>query len=361
MGRFLALILGVLLVIFIVMLGLRLRRGNSLMGSTQLPLNIDIKEILPAAWQPEGELIRLNIDGDPESEWLVFYRYDDAQLGGIVYDAQNQPRGAESIPLTDQPPAYLVPYHLLPTYRAPYAIGYLGNQKVDYKQLAVTPYTIDTQSGEPIPNRLLVRGFERGQVNRVSLFWWINETLGYGVAHARTYGWFSLSNKDPHDWQAWDQGVVPEMLWAWEPQNDRSNLCRRVWWRLVSGETPLLDTHYEPFFSDDLTFCSGKPPADPAFPEAQVLAYLTDGKRDRLLPENAETLQQLLGDYIPAYVQEITAPGILDQGDPPRVQVDVAMTRDNAPLRTTWTVQMLPPKSIHEPVHWRIAAVEFLP
>jgi len=159
MGRILAIILGVLLIIFIVFLGLRLRQERGPLfnfGSTSSDLNINLEEIMPAEWQAYTNdqikgLVRVNIDAsvednvvvDAEDEWMLFYHYDlneakdTSQLGGVIYDAQNRPRGNESIAIPEQSSAYLVPYRLLPDYHLPKTNGYLGDDAVEFQQIAV--------------------------------------------------------------------------------------------------------------------------------------------------------------------------------------------------------------------------------
>jgi hypothetical protein len=379
MGRILAIIFGVLLIIFIVFLGLRLRedRGPLLQfGGQSGDLNVNLEEIKPAQWLPYTNdqingLVRVNIDSrwvdgelvDAEDEWLFFYQYDlsadqsTSQLGGVIYDAQNRPRGNDSIAIPDQSSAYLVPYRLLPDYHLPKTNGYLGNDSLDYKQIAVR-IKGSTESA-PVYDRLLVRGQYRNQINRYSIFWWLDDRLGYGAAYATTPGWFSLSRLNPSDWEAWNTGTYIQTLWAWEPENNRSNLCRREKWQLTESEYPefVAQSAVDPTFAKyggDLTFCNGQIPIEPAFPEAQVLAYLEDGDARRLVAEPRTAIPS----YREVEVFALSAPKILNDGDPPVVQVDVDFNSNEGWRTMTWTVLMIPPETIKQAIEWRIVAAE---
>ncbi|MCP4164462.1 MAG: hypothetical protein GY759_01045 [Chloroflexi bacterium] len=351
MSRILAILLGVLLVVLVIYVGVRLRGGQ--IGSSTPQLNVDLQEIIPEVWQAhEDGLVRINIDGDTQQEWMLFYRYDDAQLGGVIYDAQNRPRGNDSIPIPEQTSAYLVPYRLLPDYTVPKTSGYLGNEDIDYRLAAA-----DGDAENPNKEYLQVRGISRSIVNRFSLFWWIDKQLGYGGAHASTPGWFSMSYDHPYDWNKWDTGTpVIKSLWAWESQTDRSNFCRRAQWRLDEGEDPKLESHFVAFYDGDITFCSGKSPVDPAFPEAQVMAYLKDGKSNRWQNPSDPNIPQYRG----ATIKRITAPVVLDDHDKTSanegmtVLVDVDFTYNDVSYSETWSVNMIRPKTTKDAVRWRI-------
>jgi len=263
MGRIFAIILGVLFIILIVFLGLRLRQGQGPLFSDQSSnLNVNLEEIMPSEWLPYTNdqikgLVRINIDTnweedelkDEEEEWLLFYHYDlsadknTSQLGGVIYDAQNRPRGDDSIAIPDQSSAYLVPYRLLPDYFLPKTNGYLGDDAIDYKQIAVQ--IKGSVNDTPLTDRLLVRGYSRGRINRYSIFWWINEEKGYGAAYASTPGWFSLNRNNPGDWGDWNVDKYIEPLWSWDPEYDRSNLCRREKWELIEDEYPKFTSQSE--------------------------------------------------------------------------------------------------------------------
>lgn len=378
MGRILAIIFGVLFIIFLVFLGLRLRDAQGpIFGSQSSGLNIELDEIMPSQWLPYTNdqikgLVRVNLDAsfegnemkDSEEEWLLFYHFDlssdqqTSQLGGVIYDAQNRPRGDDSIAIPDQSSAYLVPYRLLPDYHLPKTEGYLGDDALDYKQIAVKIQDAGDET-TPLYDRLLVRGQNRGRINRYSIFWWINEEQGYGAAYAATPGWFSLNQNNPNDWGDWNVDKYIETLWSWEPENDRSNLCRREKWQLTEGDYPEFvsqsdtDPTYEKY-SGEITFCNGQQPTEPAFPEAQVLAFLEDGSTERLYAESAAGIPR----FSEIKVFDIEGPPDLNQGTPPEAKVKVDFNSNEGWRTMTWTVRMIPPKTIRDAVRWRIVAAE---
>ncbi len=377
MGRIIAIILGVLFIVFIVYFGMSLRQGKGPVFPGQSSgLNIDLQEIMPDEWLPYTNdqikgLVRVNIDArwendalvDAEDEWLLFYLYDlsadqgTSQLGGVIYDAQNRPRGNDSIAIPDQSSAYLVPYRLLPDYHLPKTGGYLGDDSLDFEQIAVE-ITGSTESGS-LTDRLLVRGYYRQKINRYSMFWWIDEENGYGSAYASTPGWFSLNRLNPSDWAAWDAGAYIQTLWSWQPMNDRSNLCHREYWQLSTDEYPefvaqsVTDPTYAKY-GGEVTFCNGQQPQEPAFPEAQVLAYLEDWNPDRIDPVTSTEIP----NYSDVKVFKVEGPKELNEGAPPEVKVNVDFNSNEGWRNTVWTVRMIPPATIKDAVKWRIVAVE---
>lgn len=376
MLRIILIVLGVLFIILICVLGSQLRsQGESLLGFSfstgETDLNIDLKDIMPDEWIPyHTPLIRVNLDDDDGEEWLLLYRYDldqekkNGQIGGVIYDAQNSPRGDDSIPLPEQSPAYLIPYRLLPDYHQPKITGYLGNDDVEYQQLAVNVKETDAEGNPVRHDRLMVRGQSRGKTNRFSIFWWISEEQGYGAAHAYTPGWFSLKEGEPYNWDDWKAGEYIQKLWAWEPQNDRSNLCRRALWKLSEESDPQFDRRFDAYYDGEIVFCLGTSPEEPAFPEAQVLAYLLDPKQDRwcnepdcpLAQEATPEGERLAYDEVE--VLHLTAPPVLDHPpEQPLVQVEADFNSKEGWQSTLWTLVMIEPATIKDAVKWRIVSV----
>jgi hypothetical protein len=381
MGRIFAIILGVLFIIFIVFLGMRLRQEQGPLfsfGGQSNDLNVNLDEMKPDEWLPYHNdqingLVRVNIDTkwqdgkvlDAEDEWLLFYRYDlnvdqnVGQLGGVIYDAQNRPRGNDSIAISDQSPAYLVPYRLLPDYHLNKTRGYLGDDGLEYKPIAVDIEGVNPQNQEPLTDRLLVRGVNRSRYNRFAIFWWIDEETGYGAAYAYTPGWFSLSSENPSEWSGWDEGAYIKTLWAWEPRTDRSNLCRRQSWNLSDGDYPQFvpQSDTDPTYArygGEVTFCNGQPPVEPAFPEAQVLAYLEDWNPARLDAQPRTEIPR----YNEIEVFKIESTDAPDANMPPEVKVNIDFNSNEGWRTMTWTVRMIPPETIKEAVKWRITAAE---
>ena len=327
------------------------------------PLNIDLREIKPDEWESvtdEG-LLKISIDGDKDIEWLFFYKDkgDTNQIGGLIYDAQNQPKGVTSMAASQQSPAYLIPYRLMPDYTHEKSAGYLGDSHIEYHAASIATNKPDERPQESdviVGNRLLVSGFYNKAPNRLSVFWWTGPQQGYGGALAYTPGWFSLSDTNPHDWFKWAGGKNEkeevDNIYAWEPQMDRSNICRRATWRL-EGEQDDNSLHFVPDYANsDLVFCRGGLPTEPAFPEAQVLAYLLDEKSD----SRKNRLKE--GASAPAFsgveVKKINQPTITI--DTAAVDVVVEFTADGTYHKMVWKVEMIPPESLKSSVHWRIVS-----
>lgn len=329
------------------------QRGLDIFEDTSSNLNIDVSEIIPATWTPRSDgLLVVNIDGDPDLENLLFYTYDGGLWGGVIYDAQNAPLGDPQLSPPQQSPTYLVPYRLQSDYAAGKPSDYLGDDSVTWNDIYIRtdgdPAAADTVSRD----RVQVRGEFRGRTTRFSAFWWLDKSHGYGGATASTPGWFSLSRSSPTDWVAWDAGAAITELWSWEPQTDRSNLCRRVPWTLVGGDQYLPQG---PFVKNDgaadLSFCSGQIPGDPAYPEAQVLAWLFDKNSNRLSP-SAQGIQP----YESVRVLRITAPADLSTQVDGRVVAtgEVDFTASNGANMMQWSAELVPPADIQDQVHWKI-------
>ncbi len=345
-----AILVLVLLVVFLIYLW---QSGFDLFRNALPNLNIDIRAITPDSWQPgPAGLEDINIDGDPDIEHALFYTYDGGLWGGVIYDGQNQPRGDADVTAPNQSPAYLVPYRLLPDYVSSKPSDYLGNERVSWQDVYVRS---DGDKAAPLTvsrDRIQVRGDFRGRTTRFSAFWWLEDPRGYGGATASTPGWFSLSRDAPYQWAAWDDEKPITQLWAWEPLESRSNICRRVPITLTGGE------QYAPSggfvrndAAADLSFCNGQPPADPAYPEAQVLAWLL-APADNRLSSSAQNVPRFTG----AQVQLLSTPSDLSTRQDGRIVASgtVDFIAENGVNRMQWTAEMLPPATIRDQVHWRI-------
>jgi len=340
------------------------RIQNPVKTEKKVPLNIDLQEIKPPAWKAVDEkkgLLEINLDDDKTAEWLFLYRNtaDTNQIGAVIYDAQNQPLGDASIAISQQSPAFLIPYALMPNYKPGETQGYLGDDAVLYQGVFVDTHKKETNDKILQGDRLQLRGIYRGETTRFSVFWWVNQQIGYNGALAYTPGWFSLSPIHPDQWTAWDDKSPQAItdLWAWEPQVDRSNICRRVLWQLTDGPNAPLTRQFVAFYQDsDLYFCKGSTPAEPAFPEAQVLAYLTDpgkNRKDRWKDGAAQV------SYDNVSVFKISEPEINEASATHPVAVAVDFIADHIQHNMVWQVEMQPPTHINDPVRWRIiSAVE---
>ncbi len=362
MVRILVIVLLVLVVILVSLSVIpRLSRFfPELLAGRRISMQLNLNAIKPASWQPVRGLQRVDLDEDEDDEWLLFYRYDQGAIGGVIYDAQNIPRSRVDISIPEQSPGYLVPYRLLPDYARPKAGGYLGDDDIEWKTILLSdrpPATAERPSEEadqPHADRLLVRGQFRNRYNRFAQFWWIDAERGYGAAYAATSGWFSLSSQDPNDWSAWDRGQNIVELWAWVPQADRSDLCRRTPWVWADGTERYPRQNFVPDeLRADIDFCVGGAPVDPAFPEAQVLAYIRYGGDTRWDP----SAQDRIVRFTQARVWRISVVSEVPQGDTLVATGEVDVIAPGQPQRWWWAAIMLPPSQLRETVRWRITGM----
>lgn len=358
----------ILAIIIAIAIGYYLLRHRSVLSiirnsKKETPLTIDIQAIKPAQWQTFGKhgFIKINVDHDNDAEWLFLYRDtgDTNQIGGVIYDAQNQPKGAAAMDASQHAPANLTPYRLMPDYTTGKSRGYLGDDNVEYQ--AVSEVSGQAKKSEkskkdaaPTGDYLQMRGYFRQRTNRFSVFWWLDAQRGYGGTQANTPGWFSLSRENPNEWSLWQSdkkgnGQLISELWAWEPQTDRSNICRRALWRLTGDKEQNTMQFIPDYEHSDLVFCKGSPPpAEPAFPEAQVLAYLLDKSQDRW-QENATPTP-----FENVMVNHINVPEI--NADTTVVDVFVDFWADGEPYKMFWKVKMEPPANLRSSTHWRIVS-----
>ncbi len=315
---------------------------------------IDIKSIKPDSWTLYGGLERINIDDDDEEEWLQFYFYAPQALGGVIYDVQNKPFDYAGVPPPNQTPPFVVPYRLLPDYAPHKTLGYLGENDIDWKAIFLTEDRgRDKKPADP-RDRLQVRGYYQSRIDRFSVFWWLGPPRGYGNTHASTSGWFSLSHDTPNDWGAWDANQAIADLWAWEPLADRSNLCRRLHWNFPDWNTLDPSTGFTLVPGDtDYFFCTGSLSEDPAYPEAQVIAYMKDGEKTRFRPPYNLNPPAFPG----ARVRRLTICDEIANDGSPRAVGEVDITADDGAHNLWWEAEMLPPQSIKDTIHWRLVAL----
>ncbi len=373
-------ILGIILAVAILYYIFFIRVGvfNNRDGDTiTTPLNIDLNEIKPAEWTPVEKkgLLKISIDDDPASEWLFLYRDtgDTGQIGGVIYDAQNQPKGVSAMAASQQSPAYLIPYRLMPDYAPRKSDGYLGDTSVHYTTVSAHSSANQENQGDEqtdsdamTGDRLQISGRFNDLPNRFSIFWWIDPEQGYGGTLAYTPGWFSLSDVNPRSWPKWaggeaDKTDLIDKLFSWEPQMDRSNICRLVRWELQGDQSQNMFQLVSFYPDSSLTFCKGETPSEPAFPEAQVLAYLLDENRKENKDQQQPRPNRWVDGSTPAQfrnvsVRKISEP-VLDPTNP-SAQVFVDFTADDGAHSMVWEVIMLPPQDLQSSVHWRIVSVQ---
>jgi hypothetical protein len=348
------------LVVLILALPRLVQELPSLLARQRFGMQLDLNAIKPTSWQPMRGLQRIDLDEDDEDEWLLFYRYDQGAIGGVIYDAQNVPRSRLDVSIPERSPGYLVPYRLLPDYTASKSGGYLGDDEIDWKAILLSgrPPAAEARQGEaanePHADRLLVRGRFRDRYTRFAQIWWIDAQRGYGAAYAATPGWFSLTRERPNDWTAWDEGKNIVELWAWVPLADRSDLCRRTPWVWADGTERFPQQNFLPdALRADVDFCTGQAPTDPAFPEAQVLAYIRYGGDERWDP----TAQNRIMRFTEARVWRIAVVSETPQGDTVVAAGEVDIIAPGQPQRWWWAARLLPPTHIQETARWRITGM----
>jgi len=358
MARTLLIIVGVILIVFLVVWALRKTDLLPFGGGSTSTLPTNLAEVMPADWVAILPLQPVNIDGDDISESTLYYKYDTGQIGGIIYDAQTTPLGNQAVPVPSQSPTYLVPYRLLPDYVGTKTNGYLSDATLEWEQVFFDTRQ-DNKAAITVPrNRLMVRGILNNLVNRFSVFWWIDPQAGYGGATTSTAGWLSLSDTVPNKWEAWNNLEYIHEVWNWEPLADRSNLCRRSLW--VLNDTSATTPPSPPVFvkdpsTGDLLFCTGgEMPKSPAFPEAQVLAYLRDGSATRLDPTYTNAPK-----FSGAKVFRITAPADLTTVHDNQIIVtgEVDFVDNGQRYAMWWAAKMVAPQSVKETVSWEITGL----
>jgi hypothetical protein len=245
-----------------------------------------LEDLIPDFWQlytptnSNTQLNEINVDGDVDNEWLVFFYYDNVPdgakgpLGGIIYDAQQDttPYDPQTIiPLPYQPSAFLVPYRLLPDWRQGKGQGYLGETSLSFEQTSSNPARNDENT---IYDELLVLGKNAGDVlTRASIFWWQGVPDGYGVAHfAGTYR-VDLVERSP--------GTTVSRVRVLDSLNERAYLCKLTEYARAAGTR-----NFGVTVPPSIVFCQGATPEAPTYPEAVVLTWLLDPTRTDLIAPN---------------------------------------------------------------------------
>ena len=348
--------------------------GCNLLGLGGEPTRpLDMKKVIPKNWTPIQELLPVNLDGDADTEWLLFYRYDVVDvggravgpIGGVIFDIQTDSTTGTSM---------LVPYKLLPDFKPGKGQGYLGEQNC-------TAQAYDSD-GDGNPDELAVFGYGYGphSLNYLTIFRWQGSTPGRGyriVKHFYGDGGLNVTRANPRDKMSPITRVEQKTR-----LNDRSLLSKKsVYDR--EGDGYVL-TQLSLDFTYDI-------PSNPYYPEAAVLAYylfMLEGKIDRaenyLLPEidRPQVVAAVVtaGEALPsdefsppvgevraiplalsysgdAKVQEQSRAGsTVPSGYGPISYADVTVDVIEGELRTnrTWRVVNLPAASCDGEVCWRL-------
>lgn len=292
------------------------------------PLNIDLSEILPREWTPEGIWQPINIDADMEQEYLLFYHYDASTnadgasfagpMGAVIYDPQTPASAPDATSDGASPPApWLQPYALLPSYWRGAGYGFVAPptqqgtpafqavkrvrpEEVEnryFEALAVQrqatqgDVTVEDVMPDQLPatDELIVFGGSSpiGGYTHISLFWWSNAREGYGSTQISAPGGLTVMERDDPE----NPSPIRKIR-ARYPQNDRSVLCKESFFtRFLDPDFTSPDAYRPAVYYVEgprsLIFCYGIPDT-PFYPEGVVLAYLLDKTGHAHLVEPAQ-------------------------------------------------------------------------
>lgn len=347
-------------VVVLVAVALLATSCNLLRPSPTTSLPLPLEDLIPKSWRvytvpdTKTQLYEINIDGDIDTEWLVFFYYDNVKdgangpLGGIIYDAQQDttPYDPQTIiPLPYQPSAFLVPYRLLPDWRQGKGQGYLGESSLSFEQTSTNPAPNDEDT---IYDELLVLGNNRGDIlTRASIFWWQGVPNGYGVAHfAGTYG-INLGDRAP--------GTTVSTVRVLDSLNERAYLCKSTQYARMAG-TRNFGVTAQP----SIVFCHGGTPEAPTYPEAVVLTWLLDpGRTDLIAPNRVDAIRAVSPQGVQRVVSityDSTA-GSAGLGNNAVSKIEVVTSLvDAAGIQRTyrWTLVERKPQAVGETSRWLI-------
>lgn len=263
---------------------------------------------LPQGWTPmtterSGLLNRggatlwtqINIDNDLPIEYLLYFTYDNGQVGAIIYDQQAGATGTNSptpIPAPNQPAGQYVSYQVEPSFwkrsDAPDTVGFIAPPNTTVGALRIEqvqrypagdpgqagPANPDPGEDVPSTNELIIYG----GTTVISVLWWRNTFNGYGIAQMQATGGLLPPAQPAGDvLRPLDQVVGETPL---SGLLARSVLCSETrFTRTNTGEPPdIVQPVYQSAVryvesSGGIVFCDGAP-AYPYYPEGVVLAYL---------------------------------------------------------------------------------------
>lgn len=280
-------------VVAIVSLTALLFSGCQLPGPSAEQQGPELLNTLPNEWTPlsfEGNGFMpqstmwqtVNIDDDEILEYLLFFRYDNSQVGAVIYDQQVTPPGSPNpaaLPAISQSTGLYVPYRIAPGYWP--GAGYIGYiappntapRQIRFDELSRGPVEDATESAAAPGKELVIRV---GTVMTVA--WWRGVDSGYGITQVAADGGlvnYIHLNDDPTQVITTVTGLRP--LGA---VLARSYLCRETLYRrrelaVPYPEIDVTDTQAVQYEQEDrgLAFCAS-PPSYPFYPEGVVLGYL---------------------------------------------------------------------------------------
>jgi hypothetical protein len=287
-------------------------------NATSVPELIDT---LPTNWTPimfdagrwfrEGNpWLPISIDGDGETEYLLFFTYDSGQAGAVIYDQQIGTVGAAGptpAPAPNQPAGTYVPYRIEPNYwTGAGAVGYVAPPGVTPADLVYAQVErLDPNDPGATPTGTNDELYVIGSNKVLTVVWWQSEYNGYGVAQVGAT--FGLANP-VHEQN--DPARPIAVILGLNPVGGtlaRSLICRETRFdRGLAPEAPGVVDPYQPavqYTGTDrgLGFCYMPPPSYPFYPEGVVLAYLK--------PVNRSNPDQTM-DEVTAYRNQFLAPDV---------------------------------------------------
>lgn len=281
----------------------------------EIPLQVDLQDVIPSHWDPTTELQPISIDGDADIEYMLFYRYDQGlptdgaaragPVGAVIYDLQIDsgmvlgPEPKELVPVPNQPSGFYVPYRILPNYwpatgnrfhavpgAAFFPVGYYIAEPKDADNIRVVQIQrdaaiINTDDPNSINDEMIIYGGD----THITATWWENAYDGYGVAHLYAPGGFRN-----FEWTGATEVSPIESVEGAFPLHDRSRLCRNFLYTRAKDEenkvkAPDTTKTAARYVVSELgiDFCDGTP-RHPFYPEGVVLAYLLEpGERVELV------------------------------------------------------------------------------
>ena len=155
--------------------------------------------------RPSEAWTQINIDNDLVPEYLLYFTYDNGQVGAIIYDQQTGAAAANSptpIPAPNQPASQYVSYQVEPSFwtrsDAPDTVGFVAPPGTTIDLLRIEQVqrfaagdptqagTANPEPGENVPstNELIIYGGP----TVISVLWWRNAFNGYGIAQMEAPG-----------------------------------------------------------------------------------------------------------------------------------------------------------------------------
>jgi hypothetical protein len=338
----------------------------------ETPLELNFAQILPAGWKAVDTWHEVSIDGDRADEYLLLFRYDNGQVGAVIYDSQIGSVGASAAPTATSGMVaaplpsfgYFRPYALFPsawayTYGGTAGQGFVA-RPADAETVAIYTVARGAARGAPAvspPTELVLRGGE----THLTFVWWKNEVEGYGVTQLVAPGGFRGV-----DWARYARAPDPLVdlvgLYPLEDYRARSLLCHKTAYHRLTvapagTATPLID--FAPA-DEGLDFCYTPIPDHPFYPEGVALRYLLgghDGVGDHLVTPGV-TLAQLDAD---AGYNRVTQERVEDIATYPTVPVQAESLQGGSFAPTTAVCAELAERADPARRRWVVFTLRYQP